>query len=165
LNAVCDRVFDVPQKTYIETTIISYLAARPSSDPLTRVHQDVTREWWDRRRSGFELYVSEVVLDEAARGDQSMARARLAFVESFPILAVNDQARQLAAAILRSAALPQKAAADAMHIAVATVNAMEFLLTWNCTHIANAIIFRRIADLCRGMGYDPPAVCTPEELS
>lgn len=155
----------MPEKTYVETTIISYLAARPSGDPLTRLHQDVTRVWWEGKRSTFELYVSEVVLDEAARGDQSIARARIALVESLPILAVNDQARNLAAAILQSAALPSKAAADAMHIAIATVNAMDYLLTWNCTHIANAIIFRKVADICRGMGYDPPTVCTPEELS
>ena len=93
-----------------------------------------------------------------------MAKARLALVEAIPILSVNEDARRIATAILRSSALPSKAAADAMHIAVATVNAMDFLLSWNCTHIANAIIFRRISVLCREMGYEPPVVCTPEEI-
>ena len=93
-----------------------------------------------------------------------MAKARLNLVQSIPILAVNEDARTLATAILRSAALPRKAAADALHIAVATVNAMDYLLSWNCTHIANAIIARRISAISREMGFDPPTVCTPEEL-
>jgi predicted nucleic acid-binding protein len=151
-------------KAYIETSIVSYLASRPSREPLAKVHQELTHEWWERRRSRFDLYISEVVLEEASRGDAAAASARLAIVESLPILNVDDQARALAAAILRAAALPAKSAADAMHIAVATVNAMEFLLSWNCTHIANAIVFRRVSAICRGMGFDPPAVCTPEEL-
>ena len=92
------------------------------------------------------------------------AAARLAVLEPFPILRVTEEARELAAAILQSTALPPKAAADAMHIAVATVNAMDFLLTWNCTHIANAIVFRTVATVCREMGFEPTTVCTPEEL-
>lgn len=152
------------QKVYIETTIVSYLTSRPSGDALTRSHQELTHDWWKTRRDQFEVYVSEVVLEEAGRGDHSMATARLRLVERIPVLSVNEDARRLAAAILRSAALPPKAAADALHIAVATVNAMDFLLSWNCTHIANAIVFRRVSALCREMGFDPPVVCTPEEL-
>jgi len=154
----------VPAKTYIETTIVSYLTSRPSGDPLSRAHQELTREWWGRRRYGFELYISEVVLAEAERGDPTFAEARLRIVEGVSILKLTDRAKDLAAAILRSAALPAKAAADAAHIAVATVNAMDFLLTWNCTHIANAIILRRVNVVCRELGYEPPTVCTPEEL-
>jgi len=154
----------VRQKVYIETTIVSYLTSRPSGDALTRSHQELTHDWWNTRRDQFEIYVSEVVLDEAGRGEHSMATARLRLVEAIPILSVNEDARSLAAAFLKSAALPSKAAADALHIAVATVNAMDFLLSWNCTHIANAIVFRRISAQCREMGFDPPVVCTPEEL-
>ena len=151
-------------KTYIETTIVSYLASRPSNEPVARVHQQLTHQWWDRRRASFDLYVSEVVLDEATRGDQAAASARMAIIESLPVLGATEEARRLAAAILASAALPAKSAADALHIAIATVNAMDFLLSWNCTHIANAIIFRRVSAVCREMGYEPPVVCTPEEL-
>ena len=154
----------MPARTYIETTIVSYLTSRPSGDPLSRAHQEVTREWWLRRRSGFELYVSEVVLAEAERGDPTFAEARLRIVDGMPILKLTDRAKELAAAILLSAALPKKAAADAAHIAVATVNSMDYLLTWNCTHIANAIILRKVNALCRQLGYEPPTVCTPEEL-
>lgn len=151
-------------KAYLETTIVSYLTAWPAREPVTKAHQGLTREWWDEKRNRFDLFISEIVLDEAARGDQMAAAARLAVLESFPILRVTEQARELAAAILRSTALPPKAAADAMHIAVATVNAMDFLLTWNCTHIANAIVFRTVATVCREMGFEPTTVCTPEEL-
>jgi predicted nucleic acid-binding protein len=154
----------VASKAYIETSVIGYLCSRPTRDELTNAHQKLTREWWERRRSLFELYVSELVVDEVARGNAAEARVRLSVVGALPILKVSDQAKQLAAAILRSAALPAKAGADATHIAIATVNAMDFLLTWNCTHIANGIILRRVTALCRNMGYDPPIVCTPEEL-
>jgi hypothetical protein len=114
--------------------------------------------------NNFELFVSEIVLSESERGDSAMAQARLSMLNGLSVLRVNEQALHLAEAILASAALPRKAAADAAHIAVATVNAMDFLLTWNCTHIANAIILRRITRLCRESGYEPPTVCTPEEL-
>lgn len=149
---------------YVETSFFGYLCSQPTRDELTNVHQKLTQEWWERRRNLFNLYVSELVVDEAGRGNDAEARVRLSFVEALPILRVSEQANQLAAAILRSAALPAKAAADAAHIAIATVNAMDFLITWNCTHIANAIILRRVTAICRNMGYDPPIVCTPEEL-
>lgn len=151
-------------KIYIETTIVSYLVSRPSGEPLSLGHQKLTREWWERRRSRFDLYVSEVVLEEAARGDAAAAQARLSVIENLPVLRVTNEAKKLAGAILRSAALPSGAAADAAHIAIATVNAMDFLLTWNCTHIANGFILRRIATICREMNLEPPTVCTPEEL-
>ena len=151
-------------KIYIETTVVSYLVSRPSGDPLSKAHQDLTREWWGHRRARFDLYVSEVVLEEAGRGDVAAARARLSVVDTLPVLRITDEARGLAAAILRSATLPPRAAADATHIAIATVNAMDFLLTWNCTHIANGIILRKIAGICREMNLEPPTVCTPEEL-
>jgi len=151
-------------KIYIETSVIGYLTARPSRDALARAHQDLTRDWWEYRLNQFEIFVSEVVLDEIARGDATAARARVAVVERYPILRVSDSARNLAAAILSSAALPAKAAADALHISIAAVNGMDFLLTWNCTHIANGIILRAVGKISRELGFEPPIVCTPEEL-
>lgn len=151
-------------KIYLESSVISYLAARPTRDILATAHQQVTREWWERSRSQFELYVSVEVLNEIRRGDPLAAAQRLSYVESLPILEADEQARALAAEILRTSALPQKAAADAAHIAIATVNGMEFLLTWNCTHIANGIVQRAISRLSREMGFEPPTIVTPEEL-
>jgi predicted nucleic acid-binding protein len=149
---------------YLESSVISYLAARPSRDILATAHQQVTREWWERSRANFDLYVSVEVLNEIRRGDPSAAHLRLRYVETLPVLEADDQARALAAEILRTSALPAKAAADAAHIAIATVNGMEFLLTWNCTHIANGIVQRAISRLSRDLGFEPPTIVTPEEL-
>jgi predicted nucleic acid-binding protein len=153
-----------PPKVYLESSVISYLAARPSRDIVATAHQQLTREWWERRRAKFDLYVSIEVLNEIRRGDPGAAQLRLRYVESLPVLEADDQARTLAAEILRTSALPAKAAADAAHIAIATVNGMEFLLTWNCTHIANGIVQRAISRLSRDLGFEPPTIVTPEEL-
>lgn len=150
-------------KTYLETSVISYLAARPSANALSREHQAITHEWWERRRHLFDLYTSEIVVAEIARGNTSAAEARIAYVKPLEILHLTDEASELSHRILSSAALPPKATADALHIAIATVNAMELLLTWNCRHIANAMTLRRILAICQEMGLEPPIVCTPEE--
>ena len=151
-------------KSYLESSVVSYLAARPSRDVVATAHQQLTREWWDRRRSEFDLFVSAEVLNEIRRGDPSAAAIRYALVESLPLLEADDRARSLAGAILKSAALPANAIADAMHIAIATVNGMDFLITWNCAHIANGIVLRTVTRVCRESGFEPPIVCTPEEL-
>jgi predicted nucleic acid-binding protein len=152
-------------KVYLESSVISYLAARPSRDILATAHQQVTREWWDRSRSRFDLFVSGEVLNEIRRGDPTASQLRLQYVRDLPVLEVDDQAQLLAAEILRTSALPRKAAADAAHIAIATVNGMDFLLTWNCTHIANGFVQRAISRLSREMGFEPPTIVTPEELT
>lgn len=151
-------------KAYLESSVISYLAARESRDPIVAAHQQLTRTWWERRRGEFELYVSVEVMNEIRRGDPEAARARLAQVAVLPVLETDQQARELASRILTTSALPIKAAADALHIAVATVNGMEFLLTWNCTHIANGFVMRAVAKLSRELVDEPPTVVTPEEL-
>lgn len=149
---------------YIETTILSYLTARPSRDLVQRAHQQLTRRWWRLRRSSFDLYVSPPVIQEAAGGDALRARKRLAVLNGLPILDANPDAMQLALALAKAAAVPAQAIIDATHIAIATVHGMEYLLTWNCAHIANASMRTRIERICRDQGYDPPVLCTPEEL-
>lgn len=151
-------------KTYVETSVISYLTARESRDQITAAHQQITRDWWDRRRTRFDLYVSELVMQEAGRGDAVAAQARLDVISGYPVLRVNEAARNLADTILRRAVLPSKASADALHISLAAVSGMNFLITWNCTHIANGFILQSVNMLCRDAGYEPPIVCTPEEL-
>ena len=123
---------------YIETSIVSYLAARPSRDLITAAHQQLTALWWDRRRQEFDLYVSQLVLDEAAAGDLDAAQRRGAILETLPLLDITDEVTSLAAALVRGVPLPPRAGADALHIAVAACHGMDFLLTWNCAHIANA---------------------------
>lgn len=151
-------------KVYVETTIPSYLAARPSRDLVIAGNQELTHEWWMEQRESFELYISQFVLDEAAVGDVNAAQRRLNFLEGLHELKVTDEAASLTEKLLEEGVVPQKAATDAAHIAVAAVNGMDFLLTWNCRHIANARMLKRIYSVCEAEGYACPLVCTPAEL-
>ena len=149
---------------YLETTIPSYLMSRPSRDLVVAGRQEITRQWWDARRADFRIVISQVVLDEAAEGDRQAARNRLAVLKPFSLLEINDEVATLAENILRSKVLPQKAARDAAHVAVAAIHAVGFLLTWNCVHLANAETFPRVEKLCLSAGYRCPVICTPDEL-
>lgn len=149
---------------YLETTIPSYLAARPSRDLVTAAHQQLTVEWWQTRRSGFHLYVSELVLQEAALGDTEVAQRRLEHLAGLPSLVITPEAQTLAAAFMASGVLPAKAAADALHLAIAAAHGVDYLLTWNIRHLANAAIRRRIEGICHAAGLPAPVLCTPEEL-
>lgn len=149
---------------YLETSVISYLTARPARDIVVLAHQQLTREWWDLRRGLFELYTSEIVLAEAEKGDPEASRARVEILSSTLQLSANEETQRLVPALLSATGLPMKALADMSHIAVATVHGMQFLLTWNCKHIANAVVLRKVAKMCREHGYEPPVICTPEEL-
>lgn len=122
-------------RVYVETSVVSYLASRPSRDILVAAHQQITSEWWDRRRSRFNLFVSELVIREASAGDANAAARRLAFVEAIPLLALTDAALALAQRLLRDGALPVGSEEDALHVAVAAVHGIHFLMTWNCKHI------------------------------
>lgn len=149
---------------YLETTVISYLAARPHRDLVTAAHQQVTHDWWTHRHNEFDLYVSELVIREASAGDPDAAARRLTFLEGIAPLAVSDAARSLAGRLIQAGVVPVRAAADALHVALAAVNGIDYLLTWNCQHIANARMRARIENTCRENGYEPPVLCTPEEL-
>jgi hypothetical protein len=148
---------------YIETTVPSYLTAWPSRDLVRVGEQQVTRDWWSQR-SGYELRVSSLVLLECSDGDQDAATQRLAALDGVPVLAEMPEAESLAATLVRDVPLPPRAAADALHIAMAAVHGISYLLIWNCMHIANASLRPRIEALCRQAGYEPPVICTPREL-
>jgi hypothetical protein len=151
-------------RVYLETTIPSYLVARPSRDLVVAAHQELTHEWWHTRRPEFTCFVSQFVIDEAALGNADMSRRRLEAISDMDQLEITPDVLSLAEQIVSSGAIPQKAAVDAAHVAVATVNAMDFLLTWNCAHIANAEIYRKIQHTCNGSGFECPVICTPQEL-
>ncbi len=151
-------------KLYLETTIPSYLTARPSRDPLRRGLQVATQRWWDEERQNYEMFVSAFVEIEAARGDAEMATERLRAIAPLPRLAVTEGIRQLTAAILATGLIPARAEVDASHIAVAAVHGMDMLLTWNCTHIHNIFISRQIERICARAGFQFPAICTPFDL-
>jgi len=151
-------------KIYLETTIPSYLTSRPSRDLVTAAHQQITQEWRDTRRHAFDLFISQMVLDEAGAGDPEAAARRLAILTPLLLLNPREEEAELAQALIAQLPLPASAAADALHIAIAVVNGMDFLLTWNCTHIANAALRSRIEAICRSKGFEVPIICTPEEL-
>ena len=152
------------ESVYLETSFISYLVARPSRDVIVAGHQQTTQEWWDNRRTQFECLVSQFVIDEASDGDPTEVEKRLAIIAAFPTLEFTADAQDLVKAIMAAGMLPPKAFPDAGHVAVSAVHAVDYLLTWNCKHLANAQTSRRIAVVCEKMGYKMPVVCTAEEL-
>jgi len=151
------------RKIYIETSVISYLTARPSKTILGAAHQQITSAWWERR-SEYELLISESVLRECGAGDPGAAQRRLTIVADLPLLLITEDALQIAEALVQQDIIPSKAAEDALHIAVATVHGVDYLLTWNCRHIANPEIQRSIAAYLERIGLFLPFICTPEEL-
>lgn len=152
------------QRVYVETSIVSYLVSRPSNDVRVAANQVITLEWWEERRGSFDLFVSEFVLAEAVLGDPAVSRQRLDSITGIPQLEVTDEARRLGNALVTEGPIPASAEIDAYHVAVAAVNGMDYLLTWNCTHIANAAMRSGIETVCRNHGYEPPTICTPQEL-
>jgi predicted nucleic acid-binding protein len=152
-------------KVYIETSVISYLTARPSNDLRAMANQNATVEWWETQRSKYDLVISEFVIAEAGLGHPEAAKRRLAAVDDVMELQATEEVRALGKALINLGALPAKAEVDAYHVAVAAVNGVEYLLTWNCTHIANARTRPKIEAACRSLGYEPPIICTPDELT
>ncbi len=149
---------------YLETTIPSFLTARPSNDLILAGQQQLTLRWWNTRKRHYSVFISELVIEEAGRGDSHASRKRINAIKSLPVLEIDDETIKLGAKILKSGAIPQKAAADAGHVAVAARHGIDYLLTWNCKHIANAEIIRRLDQVIRDQGYLAPTICTPTEL-
>jgi hypothetical protein len=152
-------------RIYIESTIPSYVAARPARDLLQAARQQLTRDWWDLQREQHELFTSQVVLDEITGGEAAMARQRLAVMAGITLLRSTDEAETLTQRILDSGLLPTDADRDAAHIALATVHAMDVLLSWNCRHIANAAIQARLRELAAKLDLKLPVLCTLDELT
>lgn len=149
---------------YLETSIIGYVASRPSRDLVTAANQQLTVDWWDNHRQQYELYVSEAVIAECSAGDPTAVQERADRLVGIPVLDVPDEAEELAATLLEQVPLPDKAEVDALHIAIASVNGIDYLLTWNCAHIANAALQTRIQAIIRAAGLEPPTICTPQQL-
>lgn len=151
-------------KLYLETTIVSYLVARPSRDVVLAADQKMTQAWWNKRLRDFDIYISDVVLDEAFAGDTNYAKLRMKTLAQFPVLRATTQSQALARELIDNGILPAKAAGDAAHIAIAAVHDIHFLLTWNCRHLANAEILRQVELFFKTKGRNHPMVCTPREL-
>jgi predicted nucleic acid-binding protein len=149
---------------YVETTIPSYLTAAPSRDLVVAGHQQVTHAWWRTARDRFDLFTSEAVLWEVRAGDPAFAIRRLEVLAAIPVLALNAEIRTLADWYRRELRLPKKAGTDALHIALAVYYEMDYLVTWNCVHIANGHILRALMELNHTLGRYTPLLLTPEEL-
>jgi hypothetical protein len=154
----------VKAKVCVETTVVSYLTAWPSRDVIVAAHQQITDEWWRTKRQEFELFASQLVLREAQAGNAEMAQRRLKTLEEVELLEVTEEALAPAEKLIASGSVPKKAVEDAVHIAVAVINGMDYLITWNCEHIANAKMRDNIDRICRTNDYKPAVICTPEEL-
>lgn len=150
---------------YLETSVISYLSNRPSRDLIVAGHQATTREWWESKRHRYDLYISELVIAEASRGDTDAAARRMALLDGMQVLRIGDTVAALAQRFLDRHAIPAAAGADAVHVAIAAVSGIQYLVTWNCKHIANAERFDAIATVCVEMGFRSPIICTPDELT
>jgi predicted nucleic acid-binding protein len=152
------------KKVYLETSIISYLAALPTRDLIKAARQQISWVWWNARRNDFALFVSQAVLREAERGDPDAAHRRTQLLAGIPVLSVTSEAEDLAAAILRERLLPPVAVDDALHLSLAVVHQMDFLLTWNCRHLANAELLPPLEQWIAHRNLRVPSVCTPDEL-
>lgn len=149
---------------YIETTIVGHIAGRIHPNPFVAARQQVTRDWWRAEAPGYEVFISQVVLEECSEGDPSAAAERLEVVKDLDLLEASDEVDDLADTLISGKAVPASEPRDAFHIAIAAVSGVDYLLTWNCKHIANATLRGRIEKLCRDAGFEPPIICTPEEL-
>jgi len=152
-------------RVYIETSVISYLTGRASRDRVAAVRQEATREWWEQYGNSYALFVSDLVSDEASEGDPQAAEQRLTAITVIPALDVTEHAQALAEHLVGSGVIPRQAASDALHVAVAALNGMDYLLTWNYRHLANASIRRKLELLVEEAGFSCPVICTPEELN
>ncbi len=149
---------------YIETSIVSYYTSRPSRDLIVASRQQLTHDWWENKIIDFEVFISKMVLDESADGDLTAAKKRLLALSDFPVLDLTEKVFSLSEFLLKNNAIPEKYPEDSLHIAIAAINGMDFLLTWNFAHINNAKTKRKIETTIREYGYECPVICSPEEL-
>ncbi len=149
---------------YVETSIVSYLTARLSSNLMAAAWQKATIDWWDTQRNRFSLYVSDLVLVEAGKGDNTAAARRLKALANVPVLETTAAATALSKALIAQGAVPEKALDDSLHIAVSAIHGIDYLLTWNCRHIDNAETKPIIRSICTANGHRCPEICTPQEL-
>lgn len=149
---------------YIETSIVSYYTSRPNRDLIIAARQQQTYDWWNNRIKDFDVFISKMVLEEIADGNTNAAEKRLIVVNNFTLLDLTESVFTLAQELIQSKTMPQEYPEDSLHVAVAAVNGIDFILTWNFAHINNAETKRKIEAFIRNHGYECPVICTPEEL-
>ena len=152
------------KRVYVETTVVSYLTAKPSRDIMVAGHQEVTRELWPELSTKYDTYISALVFEEAKKSDPKQAQIRLEAIDPFPMLDIDDEARSLADKIIARRAIPAEYPEDALHIAVAAVNGIEVVITWNFAHMNNPFTRKMVRQVVEDEGYTYPEICSPEEL-
>jgi predicted nucleic acid-binding protein len=152
------------KSAYVETSVVSYLTARPSRDLIAAAHQQITRDWWEKTLPQYDVFISSLVLEEASKGDKNAAQLRLDQIMHFPMLEIVKEVHDLADLYFSQIQLPEKARADAYHIALATWHGIDFMVSWNCTHIVNGEIKFILEEVNAKQGIRTPIICTPEEL-
>jgi predicted nucleic acid-binding protein len=150
---------------YIETTVVGSIAGRIHPNPEVASRQHKTRRWWKEAKLTYQIVISHLVVDECLAGDPSAASERIDEIEDLTRVNVTDDARNLANALMAKGAIPESEPRDALHVALAAVHGIKYLVTWNFKHIANATLRYRINEVCRDNGFEPPIICTPEELA
>ncbi|MGV3486728.1 MAG: type II toxin-antitoxin system VapC family toxin [Planctomycetaceae bacterium] len=152
------------QSVYLETTVIGNIAGRLHPDALISARQQITRRWWMTARTRYELFASELVVDECSSGDPDAAAERISELDGIALLEAASDAQSLAELLIDRNAVPASEPRDAAHIGIAAVNAIDFLATWNFKHILNPATQHLIEAVCRDAGFEPPTICTPEQL-
>lgn len=152
------------ESIYIETSVVSYYTSNPSRDLIVLAHQQITLEWWPKAVRRFDVYISEVVVEEAKLGNRESAKRRLEELESFLHLELTDEVERIAQVYMKRLNIPERALRDAAHLAIASVHNIDYLITWNCTHLANGEIIKKLLKINEKLGVQTPIICTPEEL-
>jgi len=152
------------KSVYIETTIISYQSAKPSRDIIVLAHQQITNEWWNKRRKDFHNFISAAVIDEIKAGYKSASKKRLELIEEFELLPLSSEVEKISNIYVKQLQIPEKSIRDTIHLAVASLNEIDYLLTWNCKHLANGEIIKKLVSLNKKLKIHTPIICTPEEL-
>jgi hypothetical protein len=149
---------------YLETTVASYYTARPSNNIFVLARQQITQQWWAPALQRYDFFISQTVIEEAQEGDPEAAQRRLKVIADFPLLDIDEKVADLYKVYIKRLYLPEKAFRDAAHLAVASVHAMDYFVTWNCTHIANGEIIKKVMSINLDLGIAVPVIVTPEEL-
>ncbi len=152
------------ETVYIETSIFSYLLARQSRNLIAAARQQLTIEWWECHRHRYQHFISNVVIAEASQGDEIRSQERLDLLKDIQRLEITDDCKNLTEKIIYDVPMPEKAIDDAMHAAISSYYSLDFLLTWNCRHLANAHIIPKLRSVVESEGFQFPQICTPEEL-
>jgi hypothetical protein len=152
------------RSVYIESSVISYLTARRSKDIIIAAYQEITKDWWEQESAKYDCYVSDFVIDEISRGDYVAASERLKAVKGFKKLGLNETVHGLIAKYKEYLSIPEKSVVDLFHLAISVGNGIDYVLSWNFKHIANAHIREKLQDINEKLGLRTPVICTPEEL-